>query len=127
MDNDILDLDEMLPEPKKVKLSGKEWKISADVPVSEILNLLKFYKKIGTEKESPEVIQKIIDILYGFFTEYQPELSKEEFSSILKISQLIPLVNYLFKGVISDEEPEGEISSKKEEAEPQKKKEEAPV
>lgn len=110
----ILDLDALAPDPKIIKMGGKEWKISADISVEDVTILLKEYQSLNEDPENPETIKKLLNLVIDLFREHQPDLNEKELGRHLKLRYLPTIVAFIFQSLTNAVE-DSDIPKKAEE------------
>lgn len=68
----IIDLDEILGDPKRVRLAGKVYTLPADVPVELFLQVNKLSQQ--EDRAESEIVEQMYEDLLGLFRVHQPTL-----------------------------------------------------
>lgn len=117
---EILNLDKFVPEPRIIILEGKEYKVASDISVGDALKIMNRWSDFQDSAQGGTAeIDQILEQIWKFFEPYNPDLTKEELKSKIKVKHIGPLVEWLYKGIMEfssgqEEEVEEEDSKKKE-------------
>lgn len=95
----VLNLDKMLPDPKKVILGGKEYTLSSSLKVKDTLNLLKTYGRFQDDVEDTAVMEGMLEQAASFFKENHPEMTSEKLGEMINVEQLPKLVLFLYESM----------------------------
>jgi hypothetical protein len=95
---EILNLDLFEESFKEIKLKGKIYKVPADIPTVLFFELMEVSK--GGDLAN---MRKGMDILYKIFKINSPDLTFDEFSSVMTMSQYTATINYLFADISIEE------------------------
>ena len=78
----ILDLDAIIPDERKIKINGKEYRIRGDATVEESLKLTKY----ANDNSSPEAIAALFGAIKSFFI--------DKIDGIFPIKELVNIVAF---------------------------------
>jgi len=119
---EILNLDKFVPEPRIVRLEGKEYKVASDISVEDALKIMQKWTEYQEEDggSNSSQIETLLEQIWKFFEGHNPDLTKEELKSKIRVRHIGPLVDWLYQGIMefsggSDVPVDEESSSKKKE------------
>lgn len=107
----FLDLDDVSPPAKTVKIKGKEYYISADESVAENIKFLQKLKVL--DPGDPESAQEMLKEISKFFLPYDETMTAEKIGELVGVSQLPFLAKFVFTQV--SEVSEDELKKKESE------------
>lgn len=85
----LTDLDALAPDPKPVKLAGREWLLPADIPIPLMLKV----EQLAGEEITDELVRGLYTDVLELFQVHQPELSELPIS-LRQLLAAIPVVYY---------------------------------
>jgi len=91
----ILDLDAIIPDERKIKINGKEYRIRGDATVEESLKLTKY----ANDNSSPEAIAALFGAIKSFFID---KIDDKELKTLGIRTQLPLLIQFLFSNTRED-------------------------
>ena len=110
MPTEIIDLDELVAAPKKVKLRDTVYTLPAELPVETYLRLraaeqaAAAAQEAGEDTDENERIEELHDLLLQLFREYQPELEALP-GGLVQLFSIIPRVYGAKSGEEDDADP----------------------
>lgn len=108
----FLDLDQILPPAKTVRINGQDFYVSGEMSVEDNIQFLQKLKGY-TDPADPEAAKAMLEQLSKFFIPYDSTMTPEKLGSMISISQLPTLVKFIFTQMV--EVPEDELKKKESE------------
>jgi len=93
------DLDVLVPDKRKIKLSGKEYIIPGSLPVKKMIEALKYGQKIADGDFSGDNIDNFLKVLYDIIVIKNKDITYEEFVNSITLEQSIAFFNFLYAGI----------------------------
>lgn len=116
MPTEIIDLDELVAKPKRVKLGGQDYTLPGELPVPLYLRLRAEEQATAEAEESGEKIDQdrrvedLNELLLDLFRVHQPDIESLP-AGLVQMFTIIPRV-YSAKVTVDDEEDEDEDAPK---------------
>ena len=104
----FLDLDQIIPPAKTVRINGQDYYISGEMTVKDNLEFLQ--KMRDFSENDPEAVRQMIEQLSKFFLPYDATMTAEKISEMVTVSQLPDLISFIFSKTV--EVPEDEDKKK---------------
>ena len=92
----IINIDELIPEDKKVIFHGEELKVSNDVPVKLILTLMKCNEEMQKSPTDKKINMDLIDALSDVIKFKNPEFDKQKFENSVTLREIGELSKIIF-------------------------------
>jgi hypothetical protein len=105
---ELLNLDEIVPEHKRIKIAGQEIEIQSDLPLGTMLELTKHVQDLQQSNTNTESFTKCLNVLHSKVL--QGLIPYKEFANYMTVNRLLKLINFVF-GI----NEKGEIETKKNE------------
>ena len=101
----VIDLDALAPEPKRVKLAGKEYLLPGDVPVADMLAFEALAQRAEEEQiDDTEAGRMLYDAVLAIFRVHHPDLERLP----MGMDQLVGFVPAVYgEGEETEEDAEG--------------------
>lgn len=116
MPTEIIDLDELVSPPKKVRIQGNVYTLPSELPVELYLRLRvaeQAYAEAqenGEEVDENQRVEELHDLLLELFREHQPDLEKLP-GGLIQLFTIIPRVYGAASVVEEEDEPDPNSST----------------
>jgi len=101
----FLDLDQILPPAKTVRIGGQDYHLSGAMSVEDNIGFLQRFKQFK-DPNDPEAIQEMLEAISKFFLPYDETMTADKIGKMLTVSQLPTLCTFVFSQVVQVPEDE---------------------
>lgn len=98
----VLNLDELVPNEATVILDGKELILPIDIPLEQMLQLMKLQKVMEKDPSDPEAMESAFKILFDIVA-LKNEVTWEWFSPLMTLERFSALLLTIFQAGEEDE------------------------
>lgn len=92
----VLNLDNLLPEDKKIILKGREIIVPGDISTKFMFQSMRFAQKsLETGTPDADEMEKAFDAMFEMLKHKNPKLDRDEFVNNLSSKQYTELVNFM--------------------------------
>ena len=92
----IINIDELIPSDKKIKLHDEELIISGELSVKEMLKLIKYNEAIQNNPLDYDVNMEFINLVYDLLKAKNPKLDKAKFVDTITLREISELTKIIF-------------------------------
>lgn len=93
---ELLNLDKLVLEDKKIIHNGRTWIVPAEIPTKTTLKIMKCQQLINADPLDSEALSTMMDAIYDLFKIRNQSLNREEFDTFFSITQASKIIEFIF-------------------------------